>query len=594
MRHGSEKEGVEPSAWAVPWRPVRRGRQPAVTHVPTGCFVAEKVFQTSNLKGNIMIRGGVTTLLVISTALASSSPSGGSTADDGRNRTEIILLGTLGSRHLETPTYSLESLRDIIVGCKPDLILIALPVPAEGQITPIAVDAVRQTRSHDPEVYVAAEAAQRTGAQLVCYDVPEQEAFLRQDQERRDRVDQRMAEWMNAMTRQETTNTVDLGTVRLALYLAKATTFHDTPRTVNFAGFDALVRQKYYLYHELIPQILLRYADFRSVASEWEKLATAWTSHNAAMAKNIALVARRYGGKRLVVAVGADHRYILRDLLEKQAGITLREYWETGTDEAESTPGNHSSGKTNTDTRGTEPHRRARTMEPQTVEKTMDVPVPPLSSGTFSLENFNGSIRLQAGTPERSKVSVTIKARAPTTERAQELVDGTRFDSREESGRVSLKVIRPEVREQNETLVTDFDIALPSQVAVQLATANGNVTVAGVGAKQQCRTQNGNIACHSVSSWTELITQNGNINLKCPTRSTMPSHIEARTRNGGVSLEGVENLSGTIGAEVSNGVISYPSSIVVEQVSKTQLRGRVGQVEGSIALATSNGNISIR
>jgi hypothetical protein len=46
------------------------------------------------------------------------------------------------------------------------------------------------------------------------------------------------------------------------------------------------------------------------------------------MDDNIMKVVAQYPGKRIAVVTGAEHRYILRDLLSERPGIILREYWQ--------------------------------------------------------------------------------------------------------------------------------------------------------------------------------------------------------------------------------------------------------------------------
>lgn len=53
-----------------------------------------------------------------------------------------------------------------------------------------------------------------------------------------------------------------------------------------------------------------------------------WGSRNAIMADNIERIAREYPGMRIVFLCGAEHRYILRRLLQDRAGIVVREYYE--------------------------------------------------------------------------------------------------------------------------------------------------------------------------------------------------------------------------------------------------------------------------
>ncbi|NLT66840.1 MAG: ChaN family lipoprotein [Acidobacteria bacterium] len=46
------------------------------------------------------------------------------------------------------------------------------------------------------------------------------------------------------------------------------------------------------------------------------------------MADNIMAQAAKYPGRRLVVICGVDHKYALRDLLAKEPGVKVLEYYE--------------------------------------------------------------------------------------------------------------------------------------------------------------------------------------------------------------------------------------------------------------------------
>jgi hypothetical protein len=46
------------------------------------------------------------------------------------------------------------------------------------------------------------------------------------------------------------------------------------------------------------------------------------------MAENISAIAKQFGGRRLAVITGTEHRYILRALLANQREIVLKEFWE--------------------------------------------------------------------------------------------------------------------------------------------------------------------------------------------------------------------------------------------------------------------------
>jgi hypothetical protein len=104
-----------------------------------------------------------------------------------------------------------------------------------------------------------------------------------------------------------------------------------TPEIINSEAFDSVLRAKQRLQTvfdgvreraiRAHPQqgALLRASDF--VDEEWQH-------RNQCMAKKIAACAKPFQSKRIVVVVGAEHRHILRDLLESENGLTCKEYWE--------------------------------------------------------------------------------------------------------------------------------------------------------------------------------------------------------------------------------------------------------------------------
>ncbi len=540
-----------------------------------------------------MIRNGFLIFLAAYTTLAPSDQTGETPDTEEQHHTEIILLGTLGCRHLEAQSYSPESLRDIIVACKPDVVLVELPVCAEDAITCVTVDSLRRIPSLNPEIHAAAEAVQQSDAKLACFDVAEKEEHVRRYDERQDNADRQMRRWMTWVSEQEVVDKLDLGMVKLAAHLAKSLSLYDSPRMVNFEGYDALVRDKYFLYHELIPHLLRKYDNYKSLASQWDLLANGWMSRNSTMAENICKVAQAHPGKRLLVVVGAEHRYILRDLIKEQTGTILKEYWEIAPTLADDTP-THGEPSREGSTDGNAARRMGgTTMQAQIHKKAVDVPVPATVSGTFSLENLNGSIRVRAGAQQKNRVEAAIRAKAATEERAKELVEETKIESHNESGGVNVRVVTPGVVD-NESVAVDFDIVLPAQVDLKLGTCNGNITVSGTAREQQCRTHNGDIECDGISPRTELITNNGSIHLKCPAQVTTQCQIRATTHNGSVALEGAENLSAVIEATTYNGAVLCQSPVTIDHSSTTRLRGRIGRAEGRVLLETSNGMIEIR
>ncbi|NIM06295.1 MAG: hypothetical protein GTO55_07910, partial [Armatimonadetes bacterium] len=67
---------------------------------------------------------------------------------------------------------------------------------------------------------------------------------------------------------------------------------------------------------------------YEEIAVYIREHADEWNKRNGHMADNIARIASQFPGKRIVVITGAEHRYILRDLLSEKPNIVLKEFWE--------------------------------------------------------------------------------------------------------------------------------------------------------------------------------------------------------------------------------------------------------------------------
>ena len=73
---------------------------------------------------------------------------------------------------------------------------------------------------------------------------------------------------------------------------------------------------------------LLMAAGERELAEEFLFVSDEWQERNQIMARHIRETACKFPGKRLVVLAGAEHRYILRELLAKAPEVELKEFYE--------------------------------------------------------------------------------------------------------------------------------------------------------------------------------------------------------------------------------------------------------------------------
>lgn len=151
----------------------------------------------------------------------------------------------------------------------------------------------------------------------------------------------------------------------------------------------------------------------------------------------------------------------------------------------------------------------------------------------------------------------------------------------------------------------NFKITVPKETSCDLVTSDGNVSLTGLALSQQCRTSDGNIAIASVGGDVVGRTSDGNISVK-----QVNGAVEARTSDGNISVEDIKgntqsvtsdgnialsHVTGDITVSTSDGDIAFTdvSGSVKASSSDGNIRGNIVELKKSLAVRTSDGNISI-
>jgi len=247
-------------------------------------------------------------------------------------KTQVVIIGTIHSRHYSNPKYSPDILKQIILSLKPDVILNELPlslVDPNGR----PLEGIRGKGNPDgPECWAADDAAMELGIKQIPFDRPDrQENFKKTNYfERNKRSKELMNKW-GEQTFREDPNSLDIKIAHLMSYAGQAEDqlfMNSGPEIINSETHDSVIRIKHSLWHDIMPAIWKKYPGWETLVDDscFEK--QQWEDRNRIMVNNIVKAAKEYAGKRLVVVTGATHRYILRDLLKNEPAVELKEYWE--------------------------------------------------------------------------------------------------------------------------------------------------------------------------------------------------------------------------------------------------------------------------
>ena len=249
---------------------------------------------------------------------------------EGAPSAQVVLVGTLHGGHRINPNYSIDTLEEIIVKLGPAAILCEMPPTIDGKST-IKNGCISKSFARN-ENLAANLAAKALGVPLIPYDREGRNEFYKATDyfRRQDQAYKLLGEWAEQQA-QKDPESVEAQTVTVLLESATRSQAYLVcsagPDIINSPAYDKIIRNKKCCQHKIIPKLLAA-AGREGLAKEYCFFRDAWETRNQIMADNIIKIAQKQAGRHLVVLCGAEHRYILRALLGKATGVTLKEFYE--------------------------------------------------------------------------------------------------------------------------------------------------------------------------------------------------------------------------------------------------------------------------
>lgn len=246
--------------------------------------------------------------------------------------TELIIMGTLHSRHNTAKYYTPEALRQILLALRPALFCTeaeAWVLGDDGYVKP----ELKWSSNKDkwPDGTALDEAARALGIRQV--------SFEREGRDQRyretcyfERTERAYAEYQKLISELASADPMCVE-CKIAEMLARAEECqlllnqNATPEVINSEAFDHVIRIKHSLEVTLLP-LLAKHEGHEEMLADWRFLFEEWEERNTIMADNLTRICSGFPGQRLVVVTGCEHRYALRDRLNGRPGIVLKEFWE--------------------------------------------------------------------------------------------------------------------------------------------------------------------------------------------------------------------------------------------------------------------------
>ncbi len=244
------------------------------------------------------------------------------------DRTEIVMIGTLHEGHRKNASYSVYDLHKILRRLQPEVLFLDLPTSLSGRRGTIPRRIINE--GDLPELEALREIVSKENLDVVPFDIPDLIDRIERINSRRDEAGELLHQWQSELERNES-NAMYLQMLSLALELREIQNFHFThadPFMINSNGFDRIVRLRHNIWSELLPEILRKFARFEKLRSYWINYYEFWYYRNTKMVEHIQQIISHVQGKRCVMLVGAEHRYVLKDMFPRSEHYTIKEFYE--------------------------------------------------------------------------------------------------------------------------------------------------------------------------------------------------------------------------------------------------------------------------
>ncbi len=214
------------------------------------------------------------------------------------------------------------------------------------------------------------------------------------------------------------------------------------------------------------------------------------------------------------------------------------------------------------------------------------------SQTRIRLEAINGNVKI-SGRADAASVTVSGERQVGSHSQsdAERHLDNLQVEVEDRGDEIVIRTIQPK-NNQGRNYVVDYTITLPVDLEVAAGLVNGNLTVETIDNVVSVHTVNGNVDLREITGSASVELINGNIDSEVflPLEGT----IVLATTNGNIALGIPLSTSAALTARVTNGAINLSNlNLQNPDLTNLSLTGTLGDGDGSIELRTVNGNIGV-
>jgi DUF4097 and DUF4098 domain-containing protein YvlB len=231
---------------------------------------------------------------------------------------------------------------------------------------------------------------------------------------------------------------------------------------------------------------------------------------------------------------------------------------------------------------------RADTHVEETVEETFVVDGP----AVLDLETMAGNVTVTGGTQSEVQVTARLSLWGADEEDARQQLD---LQMAQEGNRITIRVVRPQRAYVGFAFTrgsrADFEIRVPSETSLQLASSSGDLALSDVTGGGELRTVSGNIQVDEVNGGLSVQSSSGDVTLAGLNDA---GDLEVGTVSGDVKLQDVEGDSLT--AHTSSGKIQIDQGTLGGALDLETVSGDVAALgirATSCRLVSSSGKLTL-
>lgn len=217
-----------------------------------------------------------------------------------------------------------------------------------------------------------------------------------------------------------------------------------------------------------------------------------------------------------------------------------------------------------------------------------ELAVPIVGDGLTVDATPNGGITVRGWDRHEIQLQAKVSASADTVEQAKALAAQVRVLT--DGGRLRAEGPRPG---DGSGWSVSYDVMVPSQWNLDLASKNGGVSVAGVHGRIAFSTTNGGIRLRDVNGDVKGSTVNGGVRVELSGAGWDGEGLDVETKNGGVQLTVPDGYSAHLETGTHNGGLRIAFPVTVQGDLRREIATDLGSGGAPIRLRTINGGVTV-